>query len=150
MRRSDLAYVSRRQDARCADRETADDAIDHEFGRGTGNPGPIRADDEKGRRDQQCPSATQNVRQTSRDECTDRAAEQHGGDIEAGSDIVRIESDPQAVHRPVDDAAIETEKETAQCGNGHDRGDQRHIGAGMRIVQNSLPSSCCCTIVQLW
>ena len=39
------------------------------------------------------------------------AAQQHRGDIEAGADAIGLESAPQAVHRAVDDPAIEAEQE---------------------------------------
>ena len=68
-------------------------------------------------------SAAECVGQGARQRRADGATQQHGRDVEARPDILRIEGNPQAVNGSVDHARVESKKKSADRGDGGDEKD---------------------------
>ena len=123
LRRRNLGDIGGRHDAGRADGETANDAIDNEFRRRTGNARAPGGNDEAGGGNNHHGAAAECIGQGARQRRADRATQQHGRDVEARPDILRIEGNPQAVNGSVDHARVESKKKSADRGDGGDEKD---------------------------
>jgi len=127
VRGGDFRDVDRAQHAGRADAQAADQAEDHEDGRGVRRPGAESADDEQHGRDDHHGAAAPDVGQAAGGEGADGAADQDGADVQTGAQFAEVEGALKAFLRTVDDAAVVTEHEAADRGDRDDRGDEGHI-----------------------
>ena len=127
--RRDLGNVGRGQDAGGTDAEPAYEAGQDEVDGGVGRAGPKRADQEGHGRQQHHPATADQVGQPPRDEGTDGAAQQNGGDVHPRTERRQIERGFQPVLGAVDDARVIAEHEAAERGHGDDQDYEPKIDA---------------------
>ena len=94
-----------------------------------GRAGPKCADQEGHGRQQHHPATADQVGQTPRDEGTNGAAQQNGGDVNPRTERRQIERGFQPVLGTVDDAGVIAEHEAAERSHGDDQDYEPKIDA---------------------
>jgi len=113
-RGSDLADVSRADNAGRTDREAAHHAVQDEFERSMRDARSPRTQDKKNRGDDQHRTSSEFVRQSSSNERSDRAAKKDRRDVKSGAEIGGMKRPIESVHCSIDDTAVETKKKTTE------------------------------------
>lgn len=125
--RGDLADVGGTDYAGTADREAADEPINHKLHGTGGDAGPPSADSEENRSGKKCSTSAEAVGHTSGKEGACRAPEEHGGHVKTAADIVRVEGLLECSHGSVDDPTIKAKEEAPQGGDSGKQGNPKQM-----------------------
>ena len=101
-------------------------------------PGDRAAGDNQGSRDDEDGAATKFVSHARSEEGSHRAAQEHGGYVEAGAYVVSLERFLHAIDGAVDDSTVEAKQEATNGGYDGDEDDASEVGLFSHWVTSVL------------